>query len=62
MAVSTTTVVAGAKAAVKAAKASIKAGRRSIAKKEMRDAKDYDGNGRIGSVGRRKRVQRPARG
>ena len=63
---STAAAIAGArvavevgKQAIKATKEVIKAGRKVIAKKEMDDAKDYDGNGRIGSVGKRKRLQRP---
>ena len=62
---STAAIVAGvevAKEAVKVTKKVIKVGRKVIAIKELRDAKDYDGNVRIGSVGKRKRVQRPARG
>ena len=62
MSTSVTTVVAGAKVAVKVTKASLKTARKMLAAKEMIDVKDYDGNGRVGSVGRRKRVQRNPRG
>jgi hypothetical protein len=62
---STAAVIAGLKTAesvgkvvVKATKAGLKASRKAIACKELEDAKDYDNNGRIGSVGGRKRVQR----
>ena len=67
---STVAVIAGAKVAVetgkqvaKATKEVIKAGRKAIAREEMYEGKDIDGNGRIGSVGRRpKRLQRRAGG
>lgn len=62
MSTSVTAVVAGAEVVVKATKASLKTARKVLAAKEMIDEKDYDGNGRIGSVGRRKWVQRNPRG
>lgn len=59
-----TSVVAAAEVARKVYEAvvrAVKAGRKSIAKRELEEETDIDGDGVIGGVGnRRKRLQRPA--
>jgi len=51
-------IISGVKTGIKVLKAALKFGRKSIARKEAENGKDYDGNGRVGSVGRVPRCAR----